>query len=350
MFQALNITRSINDAKVYERCSTKSNDHSAMFETIITSVTAITQFSSFLRKEQSLENLNFFMSAESFKELFASNDGATISETASRLFAQFFDLNSSQALNLDCMTRSTVCKLIEAKEYRIDMFNEAQMEVKRTLVLDLIPRFLTSKEYQNMMGCIENDIYQEKTKQIQNARYKRRTARPPSPRDIVNPIELGRSFYLSRFQAGSISPMAFTNTTHPINEVDVATPGSKQQQQQNQDVHQGADAHNQTMHITVEGVDNEGELGSNTAATAITSLSVPQTDKHHRRHTGNVLFCEVDNDCDNANKEANTHTTATTKLTRGRRNTVHGSKAPMDKYVQAWIHRRMEHPTEAAWH
>ncbi|XP_069793921.1 regulator of G-protein signaling 21-like [Narcine bancroftii] len=109
-------------------------------------------FRSFLRKEFSEENIDFWLSCEAYKKI---KSPTKLASQAKRMYSQFIKSEAPKEINIDFTTRENITKSIH--EPTQSSFDVAQKLIYSLMAKDCYPRFLKSESYLELINKKDNN-------------------------------------------------------------------------------------------------------------------------------------------------------------------------------------------------
>lgn len=116
------------------------------FDSLLHNKVGLELFREFLRTEFSDENLEFWISCETYKNISADLRPSH----AQKLFGDFIAIQAPREINLDSKTRDSTCLRITQPDEKT--FEEAQHRIQALMEKDSYPRFLRSEYFKNWLA------------------------------------------------------------------------------------------------------------------------------------------------------------------------------------------------------
>ncbi|XP_067893829.1 regulator of G-protein signaling 21-like [Heterodontus francisci] len=109
-------------------------------------------FRSFLRKEFSEENIDFWLACEAYKKI---KSPTKLASEAKKIYSQFIKVEAPKEINIDFTTREDITKNISEPTH--SSFDLAQKVIYSLMAKDCYPRFLRSDSYLELVNKTDND-------------------------------------------------------------------------------------------------------------------------------------------------------------------------------------------------
>uniref|UniRef100_UPI00398EBB6A regulator of G-protein signaling 21-like n=1 Tax=Pristiophorus japonicus TaxID=55135 RepID=UPI00398EBB6A len=108
-------------------------------------------FRSFLRKEFSEENIDFWLACEAYKKI---KSPTKLASKAKKIYSRFIKVESPKEINIDFTTRENIIKNIGEPTH--SSFDPAQKIIYCLMAKDCYPRFLRSDGYLELVKKADN--------------------------------------------------------------------------------------------------------------------------------------------------------------------------------------------------
>eukprot|EP00062_Callorhinchus_milii_P010885 gi/632956298/ref/XP_007893888.1/ PREDICTED: regulator of G-protein signaling 21 [Callorhinchus milii] len=115
-------------------------------------------FRTFLKKEFSDENIDFWLACEDYKK---TKSATKLASKAKKIYSEFIKSNAPKEINIDFVTREAITRNIGTPTH--SSFDMAQEVIYSLMAKDCYPRFLRSDTYLELLkssGCSSSEITQ----------------------------------------------------------------------------------------------------------------------------------------------------------------------------------------------
>jgi len=115
------------------------------FDSLVNSKYGVALFKAFLSQEFAEENMEFWLAVEEFRKARPSK----LPSKARHIYNEFLAAQAPSEVNIDAATRTSLQRQLAAPQ--VSMFDAAQRRVQHLMESDILPRFLQSELYQELL-------------------------------------------------------------------------------------------------------------------------------------------------------------------------------------------------------